>query len=123
MLERKAGISLLSRDVYVNVVGGLKPEGTSTDLAVALAVWSAEKGISIPHTTLIIGEIGLTGDLRPVMHAEKLCKEASRMGFDRIILPRRNLGRVKDVPRELELVGVTTVKEAMEASQKGKNNG
>jgi len=123
VLERKAGISLLSRDVYVNVVGGLKPEGTSTDLAVALAVWSAEKGISIPHSTLIIGEIGLTGDLRPVMHAEKLCKEASRMGFDRIILPKRNLVRVKDVPGELELVGVTTVKEAMEASQKGKNNG
>ncbi|MBQ2456417.1 MAG: DNA repair protein RadA, partial [Firmicutes bacterium] len=123
VLERKAGISLLSRDVYVNVVGGLKPEGTSTDLAVALAVWSAEKGISIPRSTLIIGEIGLTGDLRPVMHAEKLCKEASRMGFDRIILPKRNLVRVKDVPGELELVGVTTVKEAMEASQKGKNNG
>ena len=123
VLERKAGISLLSRDVYVNVVGGLKPEGTSTDLAVALAIWSAEKGVSIPHSTLIIGEIGLTGDLRPVMHAEKLCKEAARMGFDRIILPKRNLGRVKDVPGGLQLVGVTTVKEAMEASQKGKNNG
>ncbi|MBR3719611.1 MAG: DNA repair protein RadA, partial [Firmicutes bacterium] len=84
---------------------------------------SAEKGASIPHDTLIIGEIGLTGDLRPVMHAEKLCKEAARMGFDRIILPKRNLGRVKDVPGGLQLVGVTTVKEAMEASQKGKNNG
>ena len=59
----------------------------------------------------------------PVMHAEKLCKEAARMGFDRIILPKRNLGRVKDVPGGLQLVGVTTVKEAMEASQKGKNNG
>ena len=118
VLERKAGISLLSRDVYVNVVGGLKPEGTSTDLAVALAIWSAEKGAFIPHDTLIIGEIGLTGDLRPVMQAEKLCKEASRMGFARIILPKRNLARVKDAPEGLQLVGVTTVREALEASQK-----
>ena len=122
VLERKAGVSLLSRDVYVNVVGGLHPEGTSTDLAVALAIWSAEKGIPIPHDTLIIGEIGLTGDLRPVMHAEKLCREASRMGFSRVILPKRSLPRVKDIPGELQLIGVSTLKDAMQASQQIHNN-
>lgn len=117
VLERKAGISLITRDIYVNVVGGLKPEGTSTDLAAALAIWSAEQGIAIPHTTLAIGEIGLTGDLRPVMHAEKLCKEASRMGFTRIILPKRSLSRIIDKPKGIELCGVTTLAEAIEISR------
>ena len=117
VLERKAGLSLISRDVYVNVVGGLKPEGTSTDLAAAAAIWSAEKGIAIPHTTLLIGEIGLTGDLRPVMHAEKLCREASRLGFTRIILPKRSLPRAKEAASGVELTGVTTLKEALKASQ------
>ena len=118
VLEKKAGLSLLSRDVYVNVVGGLKPEGTSTDLAAALAIWSAEKGALIPHGTLFIGEIGLTGDLRPVMHAEKLCKEASRMGFERVVLPRRNLDRIRDAAAGIELCGVTTLKEAIEAASR-----
>ncbi|MCR4805430.1 MAG: DNA repair protein RadA, partial [Clostridia bacterium] len=117
VLERKAGLSLISRDVYVNVVGGLKPEGTSTDLAAAAAIWSAEKGIAIPHGTLIIGEIGLTGDLRPVMHAEKLCKEAARLGFDRIVLPKRSLPKAKDAAAAVELVGVTTLRDALQASQ------
>lgn len=115
VLERKAGISLVSRDIYVNVVGGLKPEGTSTDLAAALAIWSAERGTAIPHTTLALGEIGLTGDLRPVMHAEKLCKEASRMGFKRIILPKRSLDRMVERPMGLELCGVTTLAQALAA--------
>ncbi|MCQ2561585.1 MAG: DNA repair protein RadA [Clostridia bacterium] len=117
VLERKAGITLITRDIYVNVVGGLKPEGTSTDLAAALAIWSAEQGIAIPHTTLAIGEIGLTGDLRPVMHAEKLCKEAARMGFTRIILPKRSLSRIIDKPKGIELCGVTTLAEAIEISR------
>ena len=51
------------------------------------------------------------------MHAEKLCREAARMGFDRVILPKRSLPRVKDIPAGLELTGVTTLKEAMQASQ------
>jgi DNA repair protein RadA/Sms len=63
VLERKAGCSFITTDVYVNIVGGLKPEGTSIDLAVALAVYSSQKGIVYPCKTLAVGEIGLTGDL------------------------------------------------------------
>src|SRR5690606_2747939 len=64
VLGRKAGISLINEDVYVNIVGGLRPEGTSTDLAVALAIFSAYKRIPCTKRTLAMGEIGLTGDLR-----------------------------------------------------------
>lgn len=113
VLERKSGLSLINRDVYVNVVGGLRPEGTSTDLAVALAIWSNEKGIPVPLDLLALGEIGLTGDLRPVQHTEKLISEAARMGFRRILLPRRSMEKLSKTSGGVALIGVTTVSEAL----------
>ena len=87
VMERRLGISLIDKDVYVNIVGGIRPEGTSTDLAVALAIYSTAKGIPSPKDTLTLGEIGLTGDLRTVRNVEKIIKEADRMGTKNIILP------------------------------------
>ncbi|HPX70878.1 MAG TPA: DNA repair protein RadA [Bacillota bacterium] len=113
VLERKAGLSLISRDVYVNIVGGLRPEGTSTDLAVALAIWSAEKGVAVPPGTIAVGEIGLTGDLRPVRNAEKLAREAGRMGFENMMLPRRSMERLKPGADGMKLTGVGSVAEAI----------
>ena len=113
VLEKKAGLTLINRDVYVNTVGGIRPEGTSTDLAVALAIWSDEKGISIPSDTLIIGEIGLTGDLRPVQSAEKIVSEAARLGFKNVMLPQRNLDRMIKKPSGIRLIGVKSVSEAL----------
>ncbi len=118
VLERKCHITLINRDVYVNVVGGMKPEGVSIDLAVALAIWSDEKGYKIPVDCLVIGEIGLTGDLRPVQNCDKLVKEASRMGFKTIILPQRNLDKLSFEPEGIKLIGVKTLVQAItQASQ------
>ena len=118
VLERKAGMTMINRDVYVNVVGGLRPEGTSTDLAVALAIWSDEKNVKIPADTLAIGEVGLTGDLRPVQFADKIAKEAQRLGFRRMILPQRNLARAREGADGMELIGVKTLSEAITASSR-----
>ena len=118
VLERKAGMTMINRDVYVNVVGGLRPEGTSTDLAVALAIWSDEKNVKIPADTLAIGEVGLTGDLRPVQSADKIAKEAQRLGFRRMILPQRNLARAREGADGMELIGVKTLSEAITASSR-----
>ncbi|MFV0517699.1 MAG: DNA repair protein RadA [Aminipila sp.] len=115
VLERKAGLSLMNQDVYVNVVGGLKPEGTSTDLAVALAVYSSYKGVSGSGKVLALGEIGLTGDLRSVQNCEKIVKEAGRMGFSKIILPLKNAKGIKDATLNIKLVGVTNIKEAIQS--------
>jgi DNA repair protein RadA/Sms len=118
VLERKGGLPLATQDVYVNVVGGLKPEGTSTDLAVALAVYSSFRGTTPPKGTLALGEVGLTGELRAVQNAEKMVREAARMGFARVILPRRNAERLaglSGLPKELVLVGVRDIREAMDA--------
>ncbi|MDR1042902.1 MAG: DNA repair protein RadA, partial [Clostridiales Family XIII bacterium] len=85
VLERKAGIDLSSVDVYVNVVGGIKPDGTSIDLAVALAICSSAKGTPVPPRICALGEIGLTGELRSVRGADKMAAEAARLGFTKVI--------------------------------------
>jgi DNA repair protein RadA/Sms len=119
VLDRKAHISLINQDVYVNIVGGLRPEGTSTDLAVALAIYSTYKRMSCAKRTLAIGEIGLTGDLRSVQNAEKIVKEAARMGFERIILPTKNAQRIMGVAQGVELLGVKSLAEAIEVAYNG----
>lgn len=117
VLERKAGLSLVNQDIYVNVVGGLKPEGTSIDLAVALAIFSTCKGKPARAKTLALGEIGLTGDLRTVQNAEKIVREAARMGFERIILPRKNAQRLdgilSELPAGVKLIGVKHITDAI----------
>lgn len=116
VLERKAGLSLINQDIYVNVVGGLKPEGTSTDLAVALAIYSTYRGKPSSGKVLALGEIGLTGDLRTVQNAEKIIKEAGRMGFEKVILPEKNAKKLKDIASKgLVLSGVKDISQAIDA--------
>jgi DNA repair protein RadA/Sms len=98
VLERKAGADLSSMDVYVNVVGGIRPDGTSVDLAVALAIYSSLKGIPVPPRTCVVGEIGLTGELRSVRGADKMAAEAARLGFTRIVMPKKNAASASATP-------------------------
>ncbi len=121
VLEKKCGLQLLNQDVYVNVAGGMKPEGTSVDLAVALAIYSSYKNKSAAEKTIAIGEIGLTGELRGVQNTDKIYKEAGRMGYKRIIVPLRNVqSLVRDgniaVPygdEGCKIIGVKNLKEAI----------
>lgn len=118
VLEKKAGLQLINQDVYINIVGGLKPEGTSVDLAVALAIYSSLKNISAAKKTLAIGEIGLTGDLRAVRNAEKIVKEAHRMGYEKVIMPVSNLKYIKEKTNGCQVVGVKNIGEAIRAFAK-----
>ena len=95
VLEKKQGMTMINQDVYVNVVGGLKPDSTSVDLGVALAVYSSMRGILPSKRTVAIGEVGLTGDLRSVRNAEKIAQEAGRLGYEQIIMPRKNATRLE----------------------------
>lgn len=114
VLEKKAGILLSNQDIYVNVVGGLKPEGTSLDLGLALAIYSSMRGLPIPTTdTIAIGELGLTGELRPVLNTEKMVREAAKMGFKNCILPDRSLKKIR-APKSIKLVGAATIREAID---------
>lgn len=114
VLERKAGLFLAAQDVFVNVVGGLKPEGTSIDLAVALAIYSSFRGVVFPGKTLAIGEIGLTGDLRSVQNAERIAREAARLGFGRIVLPKKNAAKFGRLQEGVKLHGVSNLREALD---------
>ncbi|NLD20622.1 MAG: DNA repair protein RadA [Clostridiales bacterium] len=123
VLEKKMGLSLMNQDVYVNIVGGIKPEGTYTDLAVALAVYSSYRGKALGSRTLVLGEIGLTGDLRAVQNGEKILREAARLGFERVILPIKNAEKLAkplvDINKErgesnmkrVELTGMKNIRE------------
>lgn len=116
VLERKANLSLINQDVYVNIVGGLRPEGTSIDLAVALAIYSSCKRIKGLSRVLAIGEIGLTGDLRSIRNADKIVREAARLGFVKVIMPQKNAAKLAEMPGGLKVVGVNSLKEAIQAA-------
>ncbi|MCQ2547124.1 MAG: DNA repair protein RadA [Clostridia bacterium] len=111
VLEKRMGLKLENQDVYVNVVGGIRPEGTYTDLAVALAVYSSNTGKKLDSRTLVLGEIGLTGDLRAVQNADKIIKEAGRLGFERVVLPIKNAQRLKGKPG-INVIGIRNIAEA-----------
>ncbi|MBM7615340.1 DNA repair protein RadA [Alkaliphilus hydrothermalis] len=113
VLEKKMGLPLMNYDVYINVVGGLKLEGTFADLGVAVAIYSSLKGISIAtRKLLVIGEISLTADIRPVLQLEKMVKEAEKMGFAACIVPEKNNTKFNDL-KTIAVKGVHNIREAL----------
>lgn len=113
VLEKKLGLKLMNQDVYVNIVGGFRPEGTYTDLAVAAAVYSSCCGSAPDSRTLILGELGLTGDLRAVQNSEKIIREAERMGFEQIVLPIKNAERIRS-GSGIKIIGMRNIREIRE---------
>ena len=112
VLEKKLKIPFYASDVYVNVVGGLSVEGTSQDLGLALSLVSSAKGRDIKYDRLMaIGEIGLTGEIRPVNHVERLIGEGVKMGFEYFMIPSRNMEKIK--MKNIHLIPVDTLKEAV----------
>lgn len=116
VLEKKAGITMINQDVYVNVVGGMRPDSTSIDLGVALAVYSSMRGVVSQKRVMAIGEVGLTGDLRSVQNAEKIVMEAVRMGYEQIILPKKNADRI-DTKKlgSCSMIGAENIYQAIDA--------
>lgn len=117
VLEKRAGYFFSTCDAYINVVGGLRLDEPATDLSVALALISSLKDVPIRDDTLVIGEIGLGGELRTVSYCEQRIKEAERLGFKRCIIPRHNLKTLSDgFKGNIEIVGARNVNEAFNAS-------
>lgn len=117
VMEKKLGMPLADSDVYVNVVGGLRPDSTSVDLGAALAVYSSYRGITPKRRIAAIGEVGLTGDLRSVQNADKIVKEAARLGYEQVILPAGNARRIRKsgIPEGCAVTGVKDLAEAVRA--------
>ena len=112
VMEKKAGLMLGSQDVYLNVVGGLRVSEPSIDLGMILVTASSFKNVAIPKDMVIMGEVGLTGEVRRINLIEKRLKEAEKMGFKKCIIPESNKKVLKD-KFKLDIIGVKNVNEAM----------
>lgn len=118
VLEKRLGFALSGLDVYVNIVGGLRIDETAADLAVAAALYSGVTGKVIPEDTVMFGEVGLGGELRAVSRAAERVKEAERLGFGRVILPKHSMGRLPKGDCGIKVVAVNTLGEAFKAIEK-----
>lgn len=113
VLERRAAIDVLSDDVFVNIVGGVRLSEPACDLGLLAAIASSARRRPVDARTLCFGEVGLAGEVRAVGRVEQRLAEAHQLGFRRVVLPEANRARIRST--EVELVGIRDVGEAVEA--------
>ena len=115
VLEKKAGLRFYDKDVYTNVVGGIRLDERAGDLAVAMCIAGAGADIALPPRTAILGELSLTGEVRPVNRLDKRIQECVRLGFSHIVVPNSdalprvdglNYTRVKNIREALCILGI-----------------
>lgn len=113
VLEKRMGLKFYENDVYLNVAGGLRLDEPSADLSIAMALISGITDRIIPDELIAFGEIGLSGEVRAVSHIDYRVKEAVRLGFTKIVLPKKNITNALQVPKNVELIGVTNIYQAL----------
>jgi DNA repair protein RadA/Sms len=118
VLEKRVGMLLQNQDAYLKVAGGVKLDEPAIDLAIAVSIASSFRDKPTRATDCIIGEVGLTGEVRRVSRIEQRVQEAAKLGFERVILPENNLGGWS-APKGIKLIGVTSVSEALIAALGG----
>lgn len=114
VLEKRIGLNLSKQDVYVNVIGGLEVDEPAADLGVALAVATCARDVCVSPDTVIVGEIGLSGEIRAINNLDKRIKEAEKLGFKKIIIPSANKIDKKDF-ENIEVVPVHRLMDAISA--------
>lgn len=112
VIEKRAGLSLGNQDVYINIAGGMKLSEPAIDLGIIATVASAYKNIPIPRDTIVMGEIGLTGEVKRINLIEKRLKEAEKLGFKTCIIPENNKKGLKE-EYKLDIIGVKNIGEAL----------
>ena len=115
VLEKRCGIPFFNSDVYINAMGGIKLNEPSVDLAICAALASAASDVPIDKYTAIFGEVGLTGEIRPVAYADKRVNECIKTGFKRVILPAKNIKTCKKYEDKIELIPVQYVGQMVKA--------
>ncbi|WHH61324.1 DNA repair protein RadA [Petroclostridium sp. X23] len=113
VLEKKVGLHLQNHDAYINVIGGIRIEEPAADLGVITAIASSFKNFQVSPHTLLIGEVGLTGEVRAVNQVDKRVNEAFKLGFNVCIVPSENAKNLKQ-EKDLKVIGVKSVSEALE---------
>jgi len=113
VMEKKLGMHLMSYDIFMNVAGGVKVTEPAMDMAIVAAVASSFLDKAVSDSTVVLGEIGLTGEVRAIGQADIRIGESRKMGFSRCLLPKSNLKRLPDIDG-IEIEGVKTVSEVLE---------
>ncbi|WP_394204815.1 DNA repair protein RadA [Shewanella waksmanii] len=113
VMHRHGGLMMADQDVFVNVVGGVKVTETSADLTLLLAMVSSFRGDILARDLVVFGEVGLSGEIRPVPNGQERLTEAAKHGFKRAIVPKANVP--KKPPQGMEIIGVTKLSQALEA--------
>jgi DNA repair protein RadA/Sms len=113
VLNRHGGVGLQEHDVFANVVGGLTIDEPAWDLPVAIALASSLREVPLPPDLVVFGELGLTGEVRPVTYGEERIREAAKLGFRRALVPHDNLPRT--VIDGIDVKGVTRIDAALDA--------
>lgn len=114
VLEKKLGLYLNKSDVFINIAGGVRIDEPAIDLAVAMSIYSSLRDIPVDSDTVVLGEIGLSGEIRTIPFVERRINEASKLGFKRIILPKGNLKNLNPGKWKTEITGVEKIKDAVE---------
>lgn len=115
VLEKRANLLLQNQDAYLKAAGGVKLDEPAIDLAVAVALASSYHDKETRPTDAFIGELGLTGEVRSVPQIEERLKEASKLGFKRVIAPQNNLNGI-EIPDGLRVLGVATLTQALKVA-------
>ena len=115
VLEKRVGFKLIQKDVFLNIAGGLKVADPAMDLPVICAVLSSNLDIAIPRNVCMTGEVGLSGEIRPVTRIEQRISEAAKLGMERIIIPRHNLKGIDTSKYHIAIVEVSRVDEAFQS--------
>src|SRR4051812_6358826 len=109
VLERKEGVQLMGCDIFVNVAGGMQLTEPASDLAVCAALVSSLRNKAVDPQTLILGEVGLAGEVRAVSQVEPRLVEAAKMGFKRVVMPKSSASRLEPGASKLEVIGVASL--------------
>lgn len=117
VLEKRSGLMLQNQDAYLKAAGGVKLVEPAIDLAMAISIASSYEDISTDPKECYIGELGLTGEIRRVDRIEQRIREATKLGFSRVIVPKHNLDGLK-MDFDIDVVGVTTIREALKVALK-----
>ena len=115
VLEKRCGIPFYASDVYINAMGGIRLDEPSVDLAICAALASAANDAPIDKYTALFGEVGLTGEIRPVAYADKRVYECIKTGFKRVILPAKNMKACEKYKGKIELIPVQYVGQMIKA--------
>jgi DNA repair protein RadA/Sms len=113
VLEKRCGFRLGVKDVFLNIAGGLKIEDTGVDMALVCAILSSNEDLFIPQNYCFAGEVGLTGEIRPVSKIDQRIAEAEKLGFSKIFVSSYNMKGLENRKWEIEIISVTKIEEVL----------